>query len=79
MRKYLFKKANYLLKDVKILSESEHSISLQVGKYHVVFKYKANKLLALCECNAGALLMPCSHIISALTYLTGPLKENEKN
>jgi len=72
MRKYLFKKANWFIQEkfVKIIAESENQISFQVGEYHVVLKYKANKLIALCSCKAGALLTPCSHILSALVYLT---------
>ena len=76
MRKFLFKKANWFIKNnqVKILSESEYQISFQVKEYHVVLKYKAHKLIALCSCMAGALLTPCSHILSCLVYLTNEKK-----
>jgi len=72
MRKYLFQKANWLISNrkVKILNETDHSISFQAGKYHVVLKYKSHKLVALCECKAGSLLTPCSHILSSMIYLT---------
>lgn len=70
MRKYIFKKANYLLKDIKIISESDHSINIQVGKYHVVLKYQNHKLIGLCECKAGSLNSFCSHICSAIAHLT---------
>jgi len=66
----MFVKANYLLSKTKIISESKHQIILEVGKFQVVLKYKAHQLVALCSCKAGALLTPCAHIISALTYLT---------
>jgi len=70
MRKVLFKKADYLLKKTKIISETNHSISFQVSKYHVTLKYKNHKLIGLCECKAGSLNTFCSHVIAALTYLT---------
>jgi len=69
MRRYLFKKANYLLPKVKIITETYHSIRLKVGNYEVVLKYQNHKLRAICSCKAGALQTPCSHILSAITYL----------
>jgi len=71
MRKHLFNKANWFIsnKQVKILNETDYSMSFQVGKYHVVLKYKTHRLIALCECKAGALLTPCSHILAAMSYL----------
>jgi len=70
MRKYLFKKANYLLKETKVIAEGKYSISFQVGKYHVTLKYQNHRLIALCECKAGSLNQPCSHILAAITKLT---------
>ena len=76
MRLNIFIKAKYLLKSkqVKIISSSDHSISFDVGRYHVVFKYKANKLIAICSCSAGAFISPCSHILAAMVYLTNEKK-----
>ena len=75
MRKFIFKKANYLLKYTNLIAESENQIIFKVKNYQVVLKYKAHKLICLCSCKAGALLTPCSHAISALTYLTLKCKE----
>jgi hypothetical protein len=77
MRLNIFQKAKYLLttKQVKIINVSDYSTSFSVGKYHVVFKYKANKLIALCSCSAGAFMSPCSHVLAAMVYLTN----GEKN
>ena len=69
MRKYLFEKARYLLKQIKILSETPYSISFLVGEYHVTLKYQNHKLIALCECKAGSLNHPCSHILACITYI----------
>ena len=77
MRKYLFEKANYLLKDIEILSETDYSISFKVGKFHVVLKYQNHRLIAICSCKAGSLNQPCAHICAAISYLTN--KQNEKN
>jgi len=74
MRKYLFKKANYLLSKTEILSETPYSISFQVGEYHVTLKYQNHKLIALCECKAGSLNHPCAHILASITYITNKLK-----
>jgi len=70
MRRYLFKKAKYLLSHTKLLTETDNSIRLKVNEQEVVFKYKRHRLTALCTCKAGALNTPCSHIIAGLTYLT---------
>ena len=76
MRKFLFKKANYLLKETKIIAEGDHHISLQVGKYHVVLKYQKHKLIGLCECKAGSLNTPCSHICAAITKITNHIQSD---
>jgi len=73
MRKYLFKKANYLLQKSKFLNETDYGISLQIGKYHVTLKYQNHKLIGLCECKAGSLEKPCSHILAAITKLTNEI------
>jgi hypothetical protein len=70
MRKFIFKKANYLLKDTKLIAESEHQIIFQVGKYQVILKYHKHKLIGLCSCKAGSLNTFCSHICAAITKLT---------
>ena len=77
MRLNLFKKAKYFLdsKQVKITAISDYNTSLQVGEYHVVFKYKANKIISLCSCSSGAFMSPCSHVLAAMVYLTNG-KEN---
>ena len=72
MRLNLFNKAKYFLdsKQVKIINEDENSISFSVGEYHVVFKYKSNKIISLCSCSSGAFMSPCSHVLAAMVYLT---------
>jgi len=78
MRRYLFKKANYLLAHTELLVETDHSIRLKVNREEVVFKYKKHKLIALCTCKAGALNFPCSHIIAGITYLTNGRNNPQK-
>lgn len=71
MRKYLFKKANYFLKndEVKILNETDYSIRLKVGKEEVILKYQNHKLIFICTCKANVFNQICSHIIAGFTYL----------
>jgi len=75
MRQYIFKKAGYLLSKTKIISETDNSISFKVGKYHVILKYRNHRLEALCECKAGSLNTFCSHIASAIAYLTNETRK----
>ncbi len=77
MRKNIFEKAKYLLdnKLVKILGESDHSISFQVNKYNVTAKYKNHKLIWLCDCKAEVGNVLCSHKIAAQVYLVNIPKE----
>jgi len=70
MRKYLFIKAKYLLEKTEIISETKYSISFLVGDFHVQLKYQNHRLIALCDCKAGSLNHPCSHILCAITKLT---------
>jgi len=80
MRKKIFEKARYFIetKKIKKLSETDNSISFEVGKSkHVQLKYRNNELLCLCSCSAGSFLKPCSHILSVLIYMIQQ-NENEK-
>jgi len=72
MRRYLFQKANWLLKnrDLKIISETPHSLRVKVGEYEVVVKYRNHNLLLLCTCTSEIKQSRlCSHKIAALSYL----------
>jgi len=79
MKKKIFEKARYLLetKKIKKLSETDNSISFEVGEQHVQLKYRNNEMLCLCSCSAGSFLKPCSHILSVLIYMIQQ-NENEK-
>jgi hypothetical protein len=72
MRLNLFEKAKYLLdsKQVKITAISDYSISFEVGKYHVVGKYKNHQLIWICDCRADTNGDLCAHKIAAQNYLT---------
>jgi len=72
MRKYLFEKANWFIINhkVKILSETEYSMRVGVGKYEAVVKYQNHKFIWLCNCKHGSTNKTCSHILAAMTYLT---------
>ena len=48
MRKEMFAKADYLTGQTKIVSETDHSIRLSVGKFEVVAKYQNHNLLSFC-------------------------------
>jgi hypothetical protein len=77
MRHYLFEKAKYFVDEdkIEILSETEYSIRLKVGKEEVLFKYQKHKLVWLCSCKSwGIGNMICSHTIAGLTYLTENIK-----
>lgn len=72
MRRYLFEKANYFLKNklVEVLAETDYSIRLKVNKQEVVVKYQNHQLIWICTCTQyvkGNKI--CSHAIAALTYL----------
>ena len=69
MRKQIFAKADYLTGQTKIISETDYSTRLKVGRFEVVAKYQNHKLLFLCTCDAGSLLNPCSHVMAAITHL----------
>lgn len=77
MRTYLFEKANYFLKanQIKVLSETDHSIRLKVGRYEVVYKYQNHKLIFLCTCKTNIFNRICSHSIAASAYLLKCQKE----
>lgn len=79
MRLNLFKKAQYLLKTkkVKIISETEYSISFEIGKYHVVAKYQNHRLIWLCNCQADAMNYLCGHKIAAQDYLIWHSQKNK--
>jgi len=70
MRKYLFKKAKYLIEKNKVkvdeASETHHSIRVHVGKHDVVLKYKNKGLIAMCSCRQGAFNGTCSHVLAAV-------------
>ena len=69
MRRFLFEKAK-ILKDIEILSETEHSIRIRVGEYEVVLKYQNHKIIWLCTCKHSSLQNSiCSHVIAAFKYL----------
>ena len=70
MRKFLFVKANYLLKDIEIIGETDHSIRLRIGNFETEFKYKNHQLISWCSCPQGAVCKMCSHIIAGFAYLT---------
>lgn len=69
MRRNMFAKADYLTGQTKIVSETDYSIRLQVGKFEVVAKYQNHKLIFLCTCKAGSMEKPCAHIMAATTHL----------
>jgi hypothetical protein len=73
MRKYLFKKAK-LLRNIEVISETDYSVRLKVGKYETVFKYQNHNLILLCSCSSGAYNKICSHVIAAMAYLMGDEK-----
>lgn len=79
MRKNIFAKAKYLTNHTKLISETDHSIILKVGKFQVIAKYQNHTLLFLCECKAGSLMKPCAHILAAISYLNNGIitKENK--
>lgn len=70
MRRDMFAKADYLINQTSIISETDYSIRLKVGNFEVVAKYQNHKLLFLCTCKSGSVLSPCGHVIAAITYLT---------
>jgi len=72
MRRYLFDKANWFIKNnqVKIISETDYSIRLKVRIHEVVVKYQNHELIWLCTCMQGSTNKTCSHILAAMTYLT---------
>ena len=72
MRRYLFEKANYFLKEklIEQLAETDYSIRLKVGKEEVVIKYQNHQLIWLCTCqqySKGNKI--CSHAIAGFAYL----------
>lgn len=72
MRRYLFNKANYLLNNekIEILTETDHSVRVKVGKYEIVFKYKNQTLIFCCSCKSAIYNKICSHSIAAQSYLS---------
>jgi len=72
MRKYLFTRANWLIMNdqVEILTETDHSVRLKVGKCEVVAKYQNHELIWLCNCKQGASGRTCQHVLAAMTHLT---------
>jgi len=70
MRRVMFVKAKYLAEHTTLISETDYSIRLKVGNFEVIAKYQNHTLVFLCECKAGSLLKPCSHILGACKYLT---------
>lgn len=77
MRTYLFEKANYLLKDIKIIARTDHSIRLLVGKFEVELKYKKQELIWWCSCKHMITNKLCSHSIAAMAYLTNVIRKTE--
>ena len=73
MRKYLFKKANYFIKNklIKSLLETDYSITLKVRNDEVVIKYRNHQIIWICSCQhyvkANRI---CSHVIAAFAYLS---------
>jgi len=73
MRRYLFNKANYFLKEklIELLSETDYSIRLKVGNEEVIIKYQNHQLIWICTCNQyvkGNKI--CSHAITGFAYLS---------
>lgn len=78
MRRNLFAKAKYLLnkKRVKIVAETDYSIRFEVGEegvangaHEVELKYQNHKLIALCNCKAGAFNQICAHSLAAQAFI----------
>jgi hypothetical protein len=74
MRRNLFKKANYLLPKVKIISETDFSVRLEVissQPHEVSLKYQQYQMILSCSCthNANKPNELCSHKIAALAFL----------
>ena len=74
MRKFLFKKAKYLIenKKIKLLFEDEKSIRLKVNKQEVRYYYKDKNLKFWCTCKHASLKpeLLCSHVIGGLIWLS---------
>lgn len=74
MRRNLFKKANYLLPKVRVITETERSIRLEVvssSPHEVVCEYKDFLLDLNCNCSHEAYKpnQLCSHKMAAITFL----------
>jgi len=77
VRRYLFGKANWFIKNnqIKIINETDYSIRLKVRIEEVVVKYHNHQLIWLCTCKQGSTKKTCSHILAAMVYLTLNLEE----